>query len=690
MLISAALGALVLALSEGLDVGVDRPADRRRARRRRSASARVFVRRSRRHPNPVVDLTLFADRSFVIANIATFVYAAGFFAMLLGNILFLTSVWHYSIMQAGLAVTPGPLVVASSPDRPASWPAASASVRCSLLGAACFAVGLGWYVAKVDATPAYLAHWLPGTLIVGLGIGLTFPVLSAAAVSSLPAGTAIAVGSAVNQTARQVGGAIGIAVLVMLLGTPTGAADAVGRFHHVWIFGAITAVLSGLIGALIPKPHAHLVELTPELPRRSMPSSSSPSTRSDRQPLQRRDHHEDRRCSSARHRRQPRARRRRSPRPSLDSGAKVYGAARDTDEHHEPRRHPGPARRDQRRRHRRRRAHVRRRLHRRQQRGHPPQSASLADGGVDAARAEMETNFFGSMRMARAFAPVLRDNGGGALVNVLSVLSFISMPQGATYSASKAAAWSLTNALRIELRRQGTLVVAVHAGFIDTDMAAGVSGEKVSPESVAQQIVDRHRKPTPRRSSPMPPARWSKRRCPTISPRCIPRSRPSGTRKWRSSHERRTCPRPTASVVQGRHDPHGHGRRRRFRLPRSRPEDGQPVIFLTHLAANLDNWDPRVVDGIAAKHRVITFDNRGVGASTGKVPDTIEAMAASTRPTPYRSVEVRAEVELTPDPDKTLLPKFAEHYGVPVEALAASGDDRVIATFKPVRVVTNG
>jgi short-subunit dehydrogenase len=116
-------------------------------------------------------------------------------------------------------------------------------------------------------------------------------------------------------------------------------------------------------------------------------------------------------------------------------------------------------------------------------------STSLADGAVDAARAELETNFFGSMQMARAFASVLRENGGGALVNVLSVLSFISMPQGATYSASKSAAWSLTNALRIELRRQGTLVVAVHAGFIDTDMAAGVIGEKVSPESVAAQIV---------------------------------------------------------------------------------------------------------------------------------------------------------------------------------------------------------
>lgn len=116
-------------------------------------------------------------------------------------------------------------------------------------------------------------------------------------------------------------------------------------------------------------------------------------------------------------------------------------------------------------------------------------STSLAPGALDAARAELETNYFGPMQVARAFAPVLRDNGGGALVNVLSVLSFIAMPQAATYSASKAAAWSLTNALRMELRSQGTLVVGVHAGFIDTDMAAGIDAEKISPEAVAAQIV---------------------------------------------------------------------------------------------------------------------------------------------------------------------------------------------------------
>jgi short-subunit dehydrogenase len=116
-------------------------------------------------------------------------------------------------------------------------------------------------------------------------------------------------------------------------------------------------------------------------------------------------------------------------------------------------------------------------------------SSSLAPGAINAAQAEMETNFFGPLRVAQAFSPTLRTNGGGALVNVLSVLSFIAAPQLATYSASKAAAWSLTNALRMELRQQGTLVVGVHAGFIDTDMAAGVKAEKISPQSVAAQIV---------------------------------------------------------------------------------------------------------------------------------------------------------------------------------------------------------
>jgi short-subunit dehydrogenase len=107
-----------------------------------------------------------------------------------------------------------------------------------------------------------------------------------------------------------------------------------------------------------------------------------------------------------------------------------------------------------------------------------------------AARAEMETNYFGTLSMCRAFAPVLAANGGGAIVNMLSITSFYSNPFDASYGASKAAAWALTNGVRLELHHQHTLVVAVHASFIDTDMAALTDAPKDTPESVARQALD--------------------------------------------------------------------------------------------------------------------------------------------------------------------------------------------------------
>jgi len=117
-------------------------------------------------------------------------------------------------------------------------------------------------------------------------------------------------------------------------------------------------------------------------------------------------------------------------------------------------------------------------------------STFIGAPSLDAAWAEMGTNYFGTLRMCRAFAPVLAANGGGAIVNVLSVTSFYTNPFNASYGASKAAAWSLTNGVRLELHHQGTLVVAMHAGFIDTDMAALVDAPKISPDSVAQQVFD--------------------------------------------------------------------------------------------------------------------------------------------------------------------------------------------------------
>ena len=114
----------------------------------------------------------------------------------------------------------------------------------------------------------------------------------------------------------------------------------------------------------------------------------------------------------------------------------------------------------------------------------------LTAPSLDGAHQEMETNYFGTLAMVRAFAPILGKNGGGTLVNMLSVLSWFTSPTTGSYSASKYAELSLTQGLRIELRSQGTLVTAVHAGYIDTDMAAGVNAPKTSPEDVAARIIE--------------------------------------------------------------------------------------------------------------------------------------------------------------------------------------------------------
>jgi NAD(P)-dependent dehydrogenase (short-subunit alcohol dehydrogenase family) len=120
------------------------------------------------------------------------------------------------------------------------------------------------------------------------------------------------------------------------------------------------------------------------------------------------------------------------------------------------------------------------------------------DADLDAAREQLEVNYLGPLAVAQAFAPVLRANGGGALVNVLSVLSFVALPQLSTYAASKAAAWSITNALREQLGEQGTLVVGVHAGYIDTDMAAHVpEDQKIPPQQVVDATLDALRNDEP-------------------------------------------------------------------------------------------------------------------------------------------------------------------------------------------------
>lgn len=116
-------------------------------------------------------------------------------------------------------------------------------------------------------------------------------------------------------------------------------------------------------------------------------------------------------------------------------------------------------------------------------------SGFLSPGGVDAVRAELETNFFGPLVLTRAFAATLAGNGGGAVINVLSALSWVSFPTSSTYSASKAAAWSLSNGLRGELRKQGTQLLALHVGYMDTDMIRHVTAPKSDPNDVVRQTL---------------------------------------------------------------------------------------------------------------------------------------------------------------------------------------------------------
>jgi NAD(P)-dependent dehydrogenase (short-subunit alcohol dehydrogenase family) len=114
----------------------------------------------------------------------------------------------------------------------------------------------------------------------------------------------------------------------------------------------------------------------------------------------------------------------------------------------------------------------------------------LAENSEDALRREMEVNVFGALAMAKAFAPVLEHNGGGVIVNMLSVVSWYVYPFNATYCASKYAALAVTDGLRIQLKAQGTHVIVVYAGVIDTEMAAALSsGPKTSPQQVAEKTV---------------------------------------------------------------------------------------------------------------------------------------------------------------------------------------------------------
>jgi NAD(P)-dependent dehydrogenase (short-subunit alcohol dehydrogenase family) len=116
--------------------------------------------------------------------------------------------------------------------------------------------------------------------------------------------------------------------------------------------------------------------------------------------------------------------------------------------------------------------------------------ADLLDADVDRIRLEMDTHYFGTLSMARAFAPIIEANGGGTILNILSVLSWVALPEAGAYSAAKTAEWALTNALRSQLAGEGVLVAGMHVAYMDTDMAKHVTSPKLDPAAVARTTVD--------------------------------------------------------------------------------------------------------------------------------------------------------------------------------------------------------
>jgi EmrB/QacA subfamily drug resistance transporter len=205
----------------------------------------VLVMRTRRSAAPVVEPALLRIRSFTMANASTLAFAAAFYAKIFCDVLFLSSVWGYSALTSGLAITPGPLItaaVAGPAGRLADrfGPRAIAAPGCVI-----YAAGCAWYAVRAGAHPSYVAEWLPGAALTGIGCGMALPVLTSAAVSDLPA-PRFATGSAVNSMTRQLGAVLGIAILVAIVGTPT-AAGALDAFDAGWAYTAA----AGLVAAAL-------------------------------------------------------------------------------------------------------------------------------------------------------------------------------------------------------------------------------------------------------------------------------------------------------------------------------------------------------------------------------------------------------------------------------------------------------
>jgi EmrB/QacA subfamily drug resistance transporter len=227
----------------------------------------AFVRRSAHHHAPVIELPLLRVRSFALANLAAAVFFAGFGAMLLSGVLLLTELWGFSALKAGLALSPGPLMAAlfSVPSGRLGGRIGQRPV--AVAGGLTFAAGFAYILATVGATPEYATTFLPGFMLGGAGVGMTLGTLPAVAAATLPPDR-FATGTAVFGMARQLGAAIGVAVLVALLNDSVQGGDLLAGLRRGWWFslaaGLGTAALAAAFGPVGGPARRDAPELAPQ------------------------------------------------------------------------------------------------------------------------------------------------------------------------------------------------------------------------------------------------------------------------------------------------------------------------------------------------------------------------------------------------------------------------------------------
>ncbi len=243
LLFAVAIAALVLGIVKGQEWGWG-SARTISAFVAAFALGAVVVWRCTWHRSPIIDLSLLKIRTFSVANAMTLIGAAGFYGYTLSNVLFLTGVWRYSVLQAGLALTVGP-VVAVAVAGPTSRLVQHIGSRPVLVaGGLLWGGAVMWFVVRVGVTPDFVGEWLPGMVLLGIGAGTLFPNLSGTAVASVPGGS-FATATGMNSVARQIGAALGVAFVVVIIGTPT-PATAHAAFQDAWTFGAVCLFVAGL------------------------------------------------------------------------------------------------------------------------------------------------------------------------------------------------------------------------------------------------------------------------------------------------------------------------------------------------------------------------------------------------------------------------------------------------------------